>query len=252
MNRSTKMPRMSGPIASPSRARRQRASRRFASLLVEALETRQLLTGVITTSTPIPAPYFVPTDSNPFDAQNGPMANLGTELVSIYKDYAVDFAAVANTGNTSAAAAGALATQIATQFPTVELSNAMVNMDINSLGGDFNQFVSQLSSLGMQVTDTSSAYGIVEGWVPIAELPTIARLPQTEAGHAIAAPVDHACVHGLSRGWPTTSRRRRWGPTPCVRRPGWTGTGVTVGVLSERRQFGQRRTRRGVLRLRAT
>jgi hypothetical protein len=45
-------------------------------------------------------------------------------------------------------------------------------MDINSLGGDFNAFVSQLKSLGVVVTASSADYGIVEGDVPIAELPT--------------------------------------------------------------------------------
>ena len=94
-------------------------------------------------------------------------------------------------------------------------------MDINSLGGDFNQFVGQLSGLGMQVTASSSAYGIAEGWVPVAELPTIARLPQTEAGSPIFAPiVDLVAFPGLSGGRLQRAGDARWGPTPRARSTG--------------------------------
>jgi hypothetical protein len=45
--------------------------------------------------------------------------------------------------------------------------------------GDLSAFVAQLQSDGMQVIDSSVKYGIVEGMLPIAQLPAVAGLPQT-------------------------------------------------------------------------
>ncbi len=47
--------------------------------------------------------------------------------------------------------------------------------------GDFTTFVSTLQSDGMQVLDSSSTYGLVDGMLPIAQLPTVAQLPQTQS-----------------------------------------------------------------------
>ena len=45
--------------------------------------------------------------------------------------------------------------------------------------GDFSSFVTTLQSDGMQVLDSSSTYGLVEGMLPIGQLPAVAQLPQT-------------------------------------------------------------------------
>ena len=71
---------------------------------------------------PIPAPLWTPTDTNLLDAQNGPMANLGTEAVGIYKAY------LDSGGNTS---------QLAAEFPTIEFQNGMVGVDGEESGGRF-------------------------------------------------------------------------------------------------------------------
>ena len=213
------------------RSGRPSVVRRLPTLLVESLETRQMLTATAVGTAAIPAAYFTPTDTNLFDAQNGPLANLGTSLVSVYQSYATDFAASVAAGQVSPAAATALASQIATQYPSMEFEDGLVDMDINSLGGDFNSFVTQLSSLGMQVTDTSAAYGIVEGWVPLAELPTIARLPQTEAGQPIRVATTHALqgFQGVAYNEPETAL----GADAARSQFGLTGAGVTVGVISD-------------------
>ena len=93
-------------------------------------------------------------------------------------------------------------------FPLVQFHDGLIAMDVDSLGGDFNQFIAKLSSLGMQVTDTSSDFGIVEGYVPVAELPTVARLPQTESGRAIPASTSHA-FQGYQGSAPTMNRKPR-------------------------------------------
>jgi hypothetical protein len=42
---------------------------------------------------------------------------------------------------------------------------------------DFNTILSQLQSDGMQVNSSSSYYGVIEGMLPIAQLPAVAQLP---------------------------------------------------------------------------
>ncbi len=45
--------------------------------------------------------------------------------------------------------------------------------------GDFPTLIAELQGDGMQILDSSSTYGLVEGMLPIAQLPTVAQLPQT-------------------------------------------------------------------------
>ena len=45
--------------------------------------------------------------------------------------------------------------------------------------GNFNTFVGELKSLGMTITNSSAAYNLVVGYVPITELPALSTLPQT-------------------------------------------------------------------------
>jgi large repetitive protein len=119
-----------------SERRRSRASKSLIAPLVELLENRQLLATAIMGPTNIPAPYWTPTDSNLFDAQNGPMANLGPEIVSIYQSYATGIAASNASGNSASAAVSAsVADGLAAQFPTIQFQNGLVGMDIKSLGG---------------------------------------------------------------------------------------------------------------------
>ena len=68
----------------PSRRRSRKTPKRNGVSRIEFLEDRRLLSGG---GTAIPAPLWTPTSTNLFDAQNGPMANLGVGLVDIYKAY---------------------------------------------------------------------------------------------------------------------------------------------------------------------
>ncbi len=127
------------------------------------------------------------------------MANLGTGSVDIYQAF------VDSGGNTS---------QLAAEFPTIEFQNGMVGLQVKSLGGDFSQFLTQLTNVGMQVTASSAYYGLVDGWVPVNELPTIAELPQTRAASPIYNPV---LPRSEYQGAPTTRPRPRCSPTPPER-----------------------------------
>src|SRR5262249_23505555 len=112
-----------------SRRRSQRAPKRNGLPRIEFLEDRRLLTGGGGTNTTIPAPLWRPTSTNIFDAQHGPMANLGVDLVGVYTAY------VHSGGKTS---------QLAGQFPHIQFNNGMVGVQLKSLGGDFNDFQTEL------------------------------------------------------------------------------------------------------------
>ena len=190
-----------------------RKPRRHGSPGVEFLENRQLLTGG--TTDPIPAPLWRPTDTNLLDAQNGPMANLGTDAVGVYKAF------LDSSGNTS---------QLATEFPLIEFQSGLVGLEVKSLGGDFSQFVTQLTDVGMKITATNTTDALVGGFVPINELPTIAELPQTEAGMVQYKPiVNTAEYQGVAYNEAETAMFADAARTQF----NVTGTGETIGVLSD-------------------
>ena len=197
--------------------------------IAEYLESRQLLSGGATYATAIPAPLWQPMNTNVFDAQNGPMANLGTNLVSIYQSYAT----------------GTAASRLASQFPTVEFDDGLVGMDIKSLGGNFGQFVSTLADLGMQVTASSAGTGIAEGWVPVGGATDDRQLPQTMSGSPIEVPIlsSFQGYQGVAYNESETSMSAEAARSQF----GLDGTGITVGVLSDsvervKRRLGRRRT----------
>jgi hypothetical protein len=45
--------------------------------------------------------------------------------------------------------------------------------------GDFNTLITELQGDGMRILDSDSTYGLVEGMLPIVQLPTVAQLTQT-------------------------------------------------------------------------
>jgi hypothetical protein len=193
------------------RRRKERNPKREGSPRIEVLEERRLLSG----NNNIPPPIWEPTSTNPFDAQHGPLANLGTDAVSIYKAF------VQSGGNTS---------QLATEFPAIEFKNGEMGLQVKSVGGDFNQFTTQLTDLGMTIATSSAYYGLVEGFAPINELQSIARMAQTEAGQPIYHPVYNSSpFQGVAYNESETSE------FADVARSQFNvdGTGVTVGVLSD-------------------
>ncbi len=198
-----------------SRQRNRKTPKRSGLPLIEFLEDRRLLSGGgTTTTTPIPAPLWTPTSTNLFDAQNGPMANMGVSLVEIYQAFAQS---------------GGQTSQLASEFSNIQFLNGMVGIEVRSLGGDFSQFQSQLQELGMQVQASSSYYGVVAGWVPVNELPTIARLPQTMAGESDYKPFLNQEYQGVAYNEGETSMFADVARTQF----NVDGTGVTIGVLSD-------------------
>jgi hypothetical protein len=201
-----------GQSQGPNRRRNKSAAKRQGFLGIEALESRRLLTGGGGASGTL-APLWTPTSTNLLDAQNGPMANLGVQIVDIYKAY------VDGNGNTAA---------LASEFPGVEFQNGEVGVQLKSLGGDFSQFVSQLTDVGMNVTASSASYGLVDGYVPVNELPTIAEMNQTQSGQANYYPIASSEYQGVAYNEAETSTFSDVARTQF----NVDGTGQTVGVLS--------------------
>jgi large repetitive protein len=197
----------------PSRRRSQKTPKRQGLPRIEFLEDRRLLSGSTGPNPTIPAPLWTPTSTDLFDGQNGPMANLGVAVVNVYKAY------VQSGGHTS---------QLSTEFPMLQFNGALVGLEVKSLGGDFNQFVTQLTNVGMQIQNSSATYGLVSGYAPVNELPTIAQLNQTQSGVANYKPIAYANYQGEAYNEAETSM------FADVARSTFNvdGTGTTVGVLS--------------------
>ena len=193
----------------PSRRRNQKNPKRNDLPRIEFLEERRLLS--TTPESGIPAPLWTPTSTNLFDVQNGPMANLGQQLIGIYQSY------VDSGGNTS---------QLAAQNPLIEFNNGMVGIQVKSLGGSFSAFTSQLTNLGMDVTTTSTLYGVAAGFAPVNELPTIAEMQQTMAGQPLFAPIAHYSGEADNEAEAATFS------DVAQTEFNVTGSGVTIGVIS--------------------
>src|SRR5262249_39525338 len=138
----------------PNRRRGNNNAKRRGTPRLEFLEGRVLLAGG--------NPIWKPTSTNLADVRNGPMANLGGDLIAVYQKY------LANHGDVAS---------IAKSYPSILFQDSKVGVGLKSLGGDFNQFTSSLQSLGMQITASSAFYGLAEGWLPINQLVTVAQLP---------------------------------------------------------------------------
>jgi hypothetical protein len=193
----------------PNRRRNFKQARRRGFLSLESLESRTLLTGPSTQSL---VPLWTPTSTNVRDAVHGPMANLGSDLVNVYASY------LDHNGNASGLPA---------QFPDMVFKGSTVALDLKSLGGDFNAYTTSLDNLGMQITASSAFYGIAEGYVPISQLPTVARMPQTMSGFPSYKP------HTNFQGEANNEAETTLFANVARQQYGVDGTGVTVGVLSD-------------------
>src|SRR5208282_5662067 len=90
---------------------------------------------------------------------------------------------------------------------------------------DFQAFKTSLGNLGMQIVDTNPTDGLVDGYLPINELPTAAQLPQTLSGQldlkseTFGAAINEADYSTYAN--------------VASQHTGLTGAGVTVGVISD-------------------
>jgi hypothetical protein len=119
-----------------------------------------------TTTTTLVAPTTPTTPTDIGDTQNGPLAKAGADLITIYQEFQ---------------AQGGSSTFTSSKAGVIKIQGGTVGVDIRTTGSNFGQFVSTMSSLGMHVQTQDATHGIVEGFLPIGQLPTVAQNTQTVA-----------------------------------------------------------------------
>ena len=181
--------------------------RRQGGLGMEALEQRRLLASN-------PTVPWHPTSGNLADAQNGPMANLGGDLVQIYQDYL------------NYEKGGAVGSFTTPESKRIEVVGTTVGIDIRGTGS-LQTFEQALVGLGMKVTATSAKQNLVEGGIPIGALPAAAAEAQTIGGMAIYRPT-YSYV-GTANNEAETSL----GADTAKTKYNVDGTGQKIGIISD-------------------
>jgi hypothetical protein len=102
---------------------------------------------------------------SPAQSPTPPPPNLAQPLQSLYQEY-----------ETFQATGGTFAPPEASYLV---LNGTSVGIQVHFSGTDFAAFMAALQSDGLQIIDSDPTFGIVEGMLPIAQLPTVAQIPQT-------------------------------------------------------------------------
>jgi hypothetical protein len=123
-------------------------------------------TAPVTSDTPTVSPSVT-------DLKSGPLAKAGQDLITVYEEFQHQGGGSSFTSSEAA---------------RIQIQGTSVGIDAVSTGGNFDAFVSALTSLGMQVNKTDASHGLVEGFLPISQLPAAAQNPQTLSLSAIYRP----------------------------------------------------------------
>jgi hypothetical protein len=146
---------------------RQAAQPNLARPVIQSTP-RVLLTSIVP---PVSAPAQTLAANEIGDVKNGPMAKAGPDLIAIYQ-------AFGPSGSGSLPAGGAT---------SIVRVGSNVGVDIRT-SGDVNALAAMMTSLGMQVQATDPNTHIVEGLLPIAQLPNVAQLSQVTSIQPIYTP----------------------------------------------------------------
>jgi hypothetical protein len=104
--------------------------------------------------------------------------NASAPLQSLYQQYEA-FASSGGSGTFSPTGVNGV---------VIDGTNVGINFQIPN-GADFSSILSQLQSDGLQVTASSATYGLIEGMVPIAQLPVVAEISSSASVTAMYQPV---------------------------------------------------------------
>jgi hypothetical protein len=191
-------------------ARRRRGdkagARKRAALHMESLERRELLANGDGVS------QFVPVTNAVADVKGGPLAMAGEHLIGIYLAHQNALAA----GQPFRSPYGNL----------IALRGDKVGVTVSAGSGTVAQLRDALTNLGMDVTATDAKLRLASGFVPIAALPQLVRMPQVVGLLPSYRPV-------VDRG--TVQNDADRGMRADVARSSFNvdGTGVKIGVLSD-------------------
>ncbi len=199
-----------GRDRTPARRLGTTGRRRKTMFDMERLECRTLL--AVPGSS---APAWVPTSSNLTDAQHGPLAKGGTDIVTLYQEYLAYEA--------SRIQAGPFTSPLASQ---IEISGTNVGVDL-SVYGSITTYTSSVKADGFIFQNSDTATGLVEGLLPISALPAVAEMPTTVGIQPIFYPVNKSVGKAYNEAEPVL------GIDPVVAQYNLTGAGQTIGVLSD-------------------
>ena len=186
----------------PNRRRNVKSSKRRGLPRLESLEERQLLQHGLDADL----------DGPGRPCATGPWPTWESQLINVYQTYHHQHA-------DGAALAG--------QVPPLRVQEQLGPRGHHGAGGGrFRHVQAALQNLGMQIIDTSASYGLVDGWLPVSQLPTAAAAPgdaQRPGGHQARCTLGAAINEARQRD---VRQRRQPGH-------GVTGAGQSVGVLSD-------------------
>ena len=196
----------------PGRRRGSQDRRRQALPNLESLENRRLLTG--------PGDgvrLWQPTSADIGDIKNGPLANAGDKLIQVYQNYQK---------YTDAGFSGSFATSKYNTATDIRMAGDYVAIGTYGIG-DLPTYANRLRSLGMIIAGADLPSGLVEGIVPIAQLPALAGL-STTAGLRPQNPPRTNSV-GAAVNQAETAELADLARTQF----NVNGSGITVGALSD-------------------
>ena len=176
---------------------------------LEPLENRRLLSSAPVTGVTTP---WHPTTTNLLDAQHGPLANLGPEVVSAYSQYL---------NYVNGGSKGAFTTPLSSK---IAFLNTSIGLDVRGTG-DFTSFEHAMQSLGMNVTAANVNDDMVEGWVPLSSLPSIAQQAQTIGGNPV--------FRAVTKFAGVANNEAAAVLTAPAATTGFTGAGSKIGVISD-------------------
>jgi hypothetical protein len=103
------------------------------------------------------------TPSNPSGGTTTPLPpNVSAQLQSLYQQFE---------------SSGGSSNFTPTGLPGIVISGSNVGINVHTSDtANFNAILAQLQSDGLQVTNSSAAYGLIEGMLPIAQLPAVAQI----------------------------------------------------------------------------
>ena len=175
----------------------------------EVLESRMLLY----------SPSFTPTTTNLADHVNGPLADAGQNLVSLYIGYQAYSAAVGGS-DFADSPENPLGTKL------IELEGNSVGVDVRGQG-TIQAFTSALGSLGMTVQNTDATTMTVEGLLPLADLPAVAEFAPTISVQPIYIPTAYSVGKAPDQAEMVSDA------ATAKTQYSVNGAGVTVGILSD-------------------
>ena len=187
-------------------------------LCVESLESRTMLSTVSAARGIFDVRNIAvnpPTTTSIADVKNGPMSNSGQELVSLYRDY-----------RNFRKSGGKDAGYTPAHADMISFKGSAVGVTIRGRNG-IDTLTTKVRSLGGQIIYRSSKYGVVQAFVPIGQLHSLAVDPQV----ATVNPMYRSKT--FQQGNANNQADEAQNADRIRTTYGLDGTGVKIGVISD-------------------